>query len=471
MKNLVFVTLSVLLSAAGLSAAEPAGDFDQYWPHWRGPGDDGVAPHADPPVTWSESENIRWKVPIEGEGSASPIVWGDLVFVTSAVDTGEGIGEEDGSEEVAAPQPPRRPRPPGARGPGGGGGGGGRGRGGGRPRGRISSNDWRFVVTALRRSDGETVWQRTANTERPHEGIHPTGTFASNSAVTDGESLFAYFGSRGIYAYDLEGNPKWKRDLGDMTKRLGFGEGSSPAVGGNALVIIWDHEGESFVVALDKETGDELWRTPRDEMTSWTTPLIVEEGGRAQVVTSATGKVRSYALDNGELLWESRGVTLNAIPAPVYEDGIVYLMSGFRGSALQAIRLADAKGDVSGSKAVLWEYDQDTPYVPSPLLYNGDLYFTKSNNAILSVFDAASGKPHYTTQRIEGLTNLYASPVGAAGRVYITDRKGNTTVIKAGSSYEELAQNSLDDAFDASAAVVGGEIYLRGKNLYCIAEN
>ena len=158
MKNLVFVTLLVLLFATGLSAAEPAGAFDQYWPHWRGPGDDGVTPHADPPVTWSESENIRWKVPIEGEGSASPIVWGDLVFVTSAVDTGEGIGEEDGSAEVAAPQPPPRPRPPGARGPGGGGGGAGRGRGGGRPRGCTSSNDWRFVVTALRRSDGEIVW-------------------------------------------------------------------------------------------------------------------------------------------------------------------------------------------------------------------------------------------------------------------------------------------------------------------------
>ncbi len=249
---------------------------------------------------------------------------------------------------------------------------------------------------ALRRSDGSVIWDKTARTERPHEGTHQTGSFAANSAVTDGETLFAYFGSRGLYAYDFDGNLKWERDFGDMTIRYSFGEGSSPALHGDTLVLIWDNEKESFIVAVDKRTGKEIWRKTREEQTSWTTPLILEVGGRAQVITSATGQVRSYDLATGDQVWNTGGMTFNAIPSPVYADGIVYLMSGFRGNAIKAIRLADAKGDVTGTSAVVWEYAQDTPYVPSPLLYDGILYFLKSNNGILSAFDAKTGKPHYS---------------------------------------------------------------------------
>jgi outer membrane protein assembly factor BamB len=254
-----------------------------------------------------------------------------------------------------------------------------------------------------------------------------------------------------------------------METRYDFGEGSSPALHGDTLVLIWDHEGESFIVALDKRTGKDLWRKQREEQTNWTTPLIVEVGGRAQVITSATGAVRSYDLETGDIVWHTKGMTLNAIPSPVYADGIVYLMSGFRGNALKAIRLADAKGDIAEGGALVWEHAADTPYVPSPLLYDGVLYFLKSNNGILSAFDAKTGKAHYGPQRVEPLTNVYASPVGAGGRVYITDRRGATVVVKAGPAYEVLATNQLDDAIDASAAIVDGEIYFRGKSLYCIA--
>jgi outer membrane protein assembly factor BamB len=435
-----------------LRAADVATEFNKNWPRWRGPAETGVAPHASPPADWSETKNIKWKVAMPGEGSGSPIIWGDRVFVTSAVDTGKAPAPR-AAEPGAAPTPTPAGAPPGA------------------PAGRSTEAEWRFVVSALNRADGKVIWEKTARTERPHEGVHQTGNFAPNSAVTDGEHIYAYFGSRGLYAYDFDGNLKWERDFGDMRIRYSFGEGSSPGLHGNTLVLIWDNEGESFIVAVDKYSGKELWRKTREEQTSWTTPLIVEDtAGRTHVITSATGQVRSYDLATGEILWTIGGMTFNAIPSPVYADGIVYLMSGFRGNALKAIRLADAKGDVAGTSALLWEFGQDTPYVPSPLLYDGILYFLKSNNAILSAFDAKTGKPHYGPQRVEPLTNIYASPVGAAGKVYITDRRGYTATIKAGPAFEVLATNKLDDVFDASAAVVDGEIYLRGvKSLYCIA--
>ncbi len=423
----VAITVGLCLLASPLHAAGPA---DEYWPNWRGPLDKGVAPAGDPPLEWSETLNVRWKVSIPGEGSGSPIVWGDRVFITSAVDTGEPSGGGDAD----------------------------------------SGNVYSYDVFAFRRSDGELLWQRSAKREVPHEGRHQTGTWASNSAVTDGEHLYAYFGSRGLFAYDLEGNLLWETDLGDMRTRFAFGEGSSPALWGDTLVVIWDHEGSSFIVALDKSTGEEIWRVDRKEQTSWTTPLIVDTGNGPQVVTTATAKTRSYDLSTGELRWVARGVTANAIPTPIEEDGIVYVTSGFLGNALRAYRLADAEGKIDDRAEPLWEYDKDTPYVPSPVLYDGRLYFLKSNNAVLTVLDAKTGEAIYSRQRVDGLTNVYSSLVAAAGRVYITDRVGNTVVVRAGDEYEVLATNALDDGFDASAAIVGNEMYLRGaKSLYCIA--
>ena len=450
MKTTILALAMVLLAGLAFSAETDA-DANSYWPRWRGPLDNGVSPTGDPPIEWSETENVRWKVPIPGKGSASPIVWADRIFVTSAIDTGEAdTGEADESDapvEQPVPRGRRRRGPPGV----------------------STSNVFSYDVFALRRSDGEILWRQTARREKPHEGRHPTGTFASNSAVTDGERLYAYFGSRGLYAYDFDGKLLWEKDLGDMRTRLTFGEGSSPALWGDTLVLIWDHEGNSFIVALDKNTGQELWRVDRQEQTSWTTPLILDTGDGVQVVTTATRQTRSYDLETGKLLWAARGVTMNAIPTPVEAAGIVYVTSGFMGNALRAYRLSDALASGPDGATPIWEYDQDTPYVPSPLLYDGRLYFLKSNNAVLSVLDAETGEAVYTRQRVEGLTNVYSSLVGASGRVYITDRKGHTVVVKSGDEYEVLASNTLDDAFDASAAIVDNEIYLRGANLYCIA--
>ena len=223
-----------------------------------------------------------------------------------------------------------------------------------------------------------------------------TARWASSSAITDGQHVFAYFESRGLYAYDMNGKLVWQADFGDKKMRNQFGEGSTPVLHGNTLVVVWDHlDQPSYVIALDKSTGKELWRVDHPEMDTWATPLVVEHDGRKQVIVNAMNRVRSYDLETGKIVWEGPGTTMNVIPSPVFGNGMVFIMSGFRGNNLKAIKLADAKGDIATTGAIAWQLDRDTPYVPSPLLYDNILYFLKTNNGLLSAFDAASGKPHY----------------------------------------------------------------------------
>jgi outer membrane protein assembly factor BamB len=291
--------------------------------------------------------------------------------------------------------------------------------------------------------------------------------------VTDGERIIAYFESNGLYAYDLNGTLLWQKSFGHKNVLSETGEGTTPALYGDYVVVVWDHQGGSgsFIVALDKRTGREIWRADREELDTWSTPLIVDHEGRRQVITSGWASVSSYDLETGKILWHTGGLTPLTIPSPVVEDGLVIATSGFNGSSLKAIRLTNAGGDLTGTGAIAWSLDRDTPYVPSPLLYSGVLYLLKSNSGILSVFDAKTGTPHYRLQRLQALPNVYASPVGADGRVYITGREGTTLVIRHGAKFEVLATNHLDDEFEASPALVGNEIYLRGNSyLYCIAE-
>ena len=444
MKRMITIFICFCVISAFLWGTDANPDVEKNWHQWRGPHASGVAPHGDPPIEWSENKNIRWKTAIPGHGHATPIVWDDTIFVTSAVKTGQQV-------ELAPIEEPR-------------------GRRGRRGRSAAPSSAHQFVIFAINRSDGSIRWQQTAREEVPHEGTHQTGSWAANSPVTDGEHVYAYFGSRGLYCYDMEGNLQWAKDLGNMSTRRSFGEGSSPALYGNAIIINWDHEGDSFIVALDKRTGEELWKVDRDEMTSWATPIVVEHNGTPQVIVNATHRTRGYDLATGKTLWECGGMTANTIPSPVTANGIVYVTSGFRGNALQAIRLDDAKGDITGGAAVVWDYGRDTPYVPSPLLYGDTLYFLKHNRGMLSAFNASTGEAYYGPERLEGISDVYASPVGAADRIYIADRDGVTLVIKHGSTFEVLAENVLNDGFNASPVIVGKEIFLRGnKSLYCIA--
>lgn len=447
-----FFALAALLLFTFTGSADAPKGSDKFWHQWRGPNATGAALFGDPPAEWNETKNIKWKVEIPGSGSATPVVWGDTLYLLSSVPTDQrGPG-------VAAPAADAAPA--------------GGGQRSGPPRGPRPEFIQQFTVFAVNRKDGKVLWKKVVKEELPHEGLHPTNTWASGSAVTDGEMIYAYFGSRGLYALDMKGNIKWQADFGDMTTRNGFGEGTTPAVYGDKIVVVWDHEGDDFIVALDKKTGKELWRTPREQPTNWGTPLVVEVGGKAQVIVAATARVFSYDLETGKVVWEGPGLTPNSIPSPVHADGIVYVTAGYRGNALYAVKLAEAKGDITGMPAILWKYDRDTPYAPSPLLYGNELYFLKSNNGILSVFNAKTGEKLYGEQRIEEVPNVYASPVGAGGRVYIAGREGTTAVIERGGAYKLISANKLDDGFDASPVVVGNELYLRGKkNLYCIAKN
>ncbi len=448
MKRAITAVVLSLGLAVGFAWSAESKDADASWPRWRGPSNSGAAAQGSPPVEWSEDRNIRWKIELPGRGASSPIVWGDLVFVTSAVPVdGDGAGPTGAGPE-APPQGQQRRGPP----------------------SREPGAVLRYVVLAIDRHDGTVRWQKTVRESVPTAGTHATSTWASNSVVTDGTHVFAYFGSQGLYCLDMEGNVVWERDLGDMDKRREFGEGSTPVLHGDKIFIQWDHEGPSHLFALDKRTGKDLWKVDRDEISSWSTPLVVEDRGTPHLVTNATGQVAGYHAETGELLWHTTGMTVNVIPIPVTLDGLVIAMSGFRGSALRSIRLSAARGDITGSDAIAWSLDRDTPYTSSPLLYDGTLYFVKGNRAVLSSFDARTGQEHYSGQRLEGLGTIYSSPVGAAGRVYVTDRDGNTVVVRHGPKLEVLATNSLDDGFDASMAVVGDEIFLRGqKNLYCIS--
>lgn len=452
-----------LLAAASFSASLAAGagaadSRSANWPAWRGPLANGVAPNANPPVEWSEQKNVKWKVALPGRGSATPIIWDDQVFILTAVPSTNPAAEKPAPAAAAAPEAsPEAGRPRRGRGPGG--------------ASEAPTAEQKFTVIAYDRATGKSRWEQVARTQVPHEGHHRDHGFASASPVTDGEVLIASFGSFGIHAYDLQGKRLWENDLGDMRTRNSFGEGSSPALHGNTVVVLWDHEGDDFIVALDKRTGKELWRQVRDEPTGWSTPLILEHEGTTQVVVNGTNKVRSYDLATGKLLWEAGGQTANAIPSPVPDGGRVIVMSGFRGAALQVIQLGKS-GDLTGSDAIVWSHNKGTPYVPSPLLYGRQLYFFAGNNAQLSIFDATTGKPGIEAERLDGLQGVYASPVGAADRVYLLGRDGGALVVRNSFKLEVLATNRLEDGFDASPAPVGRELFLRGReNLYCIADS
>ena len=331
------------------------------------------------------------------------------------------------------------------------------------------TEEYRYVLMSLDRNTGKENWRRVAATQVPHEGHHRDHGYASGSPVTDGEHIIVSFGSRGLYCYDMKGKLQWKKDFGDMRMRNSFGEGTSPALHGDTVVLLWDHEGDSALYALDKKTGKLKWKTDRNEASGWCTPVVTIHDGVTQVIVNGSRAVRSYQLSDGKLLWQCSGQTSNAIPSVVVDENFAYAMSGFRGAHLAAIKLGGS-GDLTDSKSVSWTANRGTPYTPSPLLSNGRIWYLSGNNGVLSVRDTKSGKLLVEGERLDGVSGVYASPVSAGGRVYIAGRNGTVSVLKDSAKLEVLATNELDDKFDCSPAVVGNQMFLRGKeHLYCIA--
>jgi outer membrane protein assembly factor BamB len=436
-----FHLLALVLLSLLLPTPAPAADPPANWPHWRGPHANGSVAKGNPPLKWDAKTNIRWKAPLPGKGSATPIVWGDRVFVLTAVDTGRKAAPAD----LPKPDPrfEKKTVPP--------------------------DTYHQFLVLCFDRTTGKERWRKVAAEMVPHEGHHFSHSYAAGSPTTDGKRLYVSFGSFGLYCYDLDGKLLWQRDLGRLQTRLGWGEAVTPVVHGDTLVVNWDQEEGSFITALDSATGKPRWKTDRDEPTSWATPFIVEHKGVTQVITTGTKRVRSYDLATGKVLWEGEGLTVNCIPSPMVLDDRAIVMSGYRGAKARAVKL-DARGDVTGTKDVVWQHEKGTPYVPSAVLAGERLYFTHFNDPVLSCLDARTGTVIFEGRRLP-LRSLYGSPVAVAGRLYFVDRDGTGVVLQQGDSVKVLAINRLEEPVDASPVVLGDVLLLRGeKNLYCIAE-
>lgn len=403
--------------------------FGENWAHWRGPEGNGTSPSAKPPVTWSETKNIKWKAPVPGRGSGSPVVWKDKIFVVSAVASNGGRGF-DGE--------------------------------------RLSK--LKFNLFCFHRENGKLIWEKTAVSATPHEGTHSTNGFASASPCTNGRHVYAHFGSRGLYCYTIDGELVWKRDdFGKMNTRNTFGEGSSPTLIDNMILLPWDHEGPSALYALDQLTGKTIWKTERkDEPTNWCTPFVAEHNGQKQVIMNGQTFIRSYDLKTGGELWRIAGKAQRPVTCAVAKDDLVIVASGFRGSYGGAFRLS-GRGDLKGTKDVVWSWEKNTPDLASPVLSGDLLYMHKAKSASLSCINPLTGEAHYTASKIPGLSTLYASPVAANGHLFITGRSGTTVVIKDQTKLEIVSTNSVGEGVDATPALVDDQIFIRGEaHLFCI---
>ena len=437
---------ALILSTLGLASLPIAAA--ENWPQWRGPHADGSAPLADPPTIWDgvTGKNIRWRAELVGQGSATPIIWEDQIFIVSCEETDRVAKPEE------LPNPADRPKP----------------RPGYERKTTEPKNFYRFIVTSYDRNTGKVVWRKVLAEAVPHEGHHETHSYASGSPTTDGDRLYVSFGSFGIFCLDLTGKLLWERQLGKLTTRRGYGEAVSLVQHQGRLLINWDQEVDSALYCLDANTGGTKWKAIRDEITTWTTPLVTEFGGKTQVILNGTRKVRSHDLENGHVIWSCEGMTENAIPSVLrYRDAAV-ILSGYQGNCGVSVPLT-SQGDLGLDGPVNWRTKSGNPYVPSPVLVGDHLYYTKGLSNVLTALDAATGVPVFEGERIPGLAVIYASPIFAGGRIYFTDRYGVTVVLQPGPKLNILATNKLNDGVDASPVAVGKQLFLRGqKTIYCI---
>lgn len=488
-----------MLAVAGVfgSLLSVAGAVEN-WPQFRGPTGAGLA-EQKLPTEWGNEKNIAWKVELPGAAWSQPVVWGDKIFLTTAITENQtkpksggggfgggrpGGGRPGGFGGAPGSAPPGgaprandddddrpAPRPGSGRPPGGFGGGFG-GRGGGSPPNAV----YRWKVMCLDRATGKVLWENLAKEGKPSISIHSTNTYASETPIIDGERLYVYFGMTGLYCFDLEGKQLWNKDLGTFNMMNGWGAGSSPAIDGDRIYVQCDNEQKSFIAAFDKKTGEELWRKSRDERSNWSTPFVWKNKVRTEIVTGGGTKMRSYDPKTGEILWELGGSVSRCSATPVGDEELLYVGSGggMGGNGPLFAVKAGAKGDITPSgdsetsEGVAWTVDRAGPPMASPLLYRGNLYVLDQRGGLLSCYDAKTGKQHYK-QRITGAKGFTSSPWAGDGKVFCLDESGQTFVIEAGNELKLLATNKLDDMFWSSAAFAGDQLLLRGiDRLYCI---
>ncbi len=422
------------------TSATPEGS---NWPSFRGPGASGVADGQNLPDSWSgeSGDNILWRTPIPGLAHSSPVVWGDRVFVTSAISGmagasfrpglyGEGTASEDRSVH-------------------------------------------RWMLYALDKRTGDLVWERAAYEGEPIDKRHVKSTYASASPVTDGRFVVAFFGSQGLHAYDVEGEHRWSLDLGRMDSgaydlaTYEWGPASSPIIWGDLVIVQCDTSGEDFVAAVDLHTGKIAWKTARQEMPSWGTPTVYPDPQRPELVTNAPNFIRGYDPSTGEELWRLGGSSNITAPTPIYTDEMIVVASGRRPTRPIFVLRAGAEGDItlpegeSASDHVAWSSRGKGPYMPTPLAYMGYLYVL-ANQGIFDCYELATGRELYRTRLPHLGSGFSASPVAADGKIYLSNEDGDMLVVKAGPEFEHIATNSMGELLMATPALSDGVMYVRG---------
>lgn len=436
---LVFlITLTCLLALNSSAGAA-------NWPQWRGPAGQGISVEKNLPTTWTSTKNIKWKTPIEGRGHSSPIVWGKKIFLTTALDGAAVPGRTPGvTHKLADGTDFVHPDAVGA------------------------DLTHTFKVICLDRETGKILWERVAYEGPVHDSRHKRASFASSTPATDGKYVFAYFGSEGLYAYDVNGKQLWKQDLGKLgTASVGYGV--SPILYGNLVIMQCDESGmNSFIAAFDKKTGKEVWRAKRKVDVTWSTPVLVQAGKRTELVASAAEAIISYDPLSGKELWRHKGLESNAVNTPVVSNDLIVVTSGYPQKIALALR-GGGNGDVTGSSQLVWSYNKGTAYVPSPILY-GDYVYLMAGNGTLTCLDAKTGKVAYEGARVPKSILFTASPVAYEGKVLITSEEGETYVVKAGPKHEIIGTNSVGEPVFASPAIADGKIFIRGvNNLFAIS--
>lgn len=438
------LVLMALVLVGGWTAAARAEDV--HWPQFRGADARGIASGTNLPDRWTETENVAWKRDIPGRGWSSPVVWGNRVFLTTVVNTGE-------SEEARK----------------------GLYFGGDRPLPPDAVHNW--IVLCLDLQSGEVVWERQVHSGKPESSIHLKSSFASETPVTDGERVYCYFGNLGMFCFDFAGKEVWQRKFPPQPTRYGWGTAASPTLDGDRLYLVNDNEQDSYLLALDKRTGEEIWRVPRDEKSNWSTPFVWHNALRTEIVTPGTGLVRSYDTD-GQLLWTLAGMSSITIATPYADDELLYISSGYVMDSkrpIYAIR-PGASGDISlladatANDFIVWSLPKSAPYNPSTLVYDRRLYVL-SDRGLVAAFDARDGRELYVNQRLPDGRAFTSSPWAYDGKLFCLNEDGATYVLKAGDEFELLHTNTLaaDDMGMATPAIAGDSLLLRtAARLYCI---
>jgi outer membrane protein assembly factor BamB len=421
-------------------------DDDANWPQWRGPGASGVSNEKNLPIEWGESQNVQWKTEIPGRGHSSPIIWGKKVFLTTSIE-GPVVAGAKAVTHIRRGQVYVHPDSVGG------------------------DHSYTIKILCLDRETGRILWEKVAYDGTVFDDRHRKNTFASATPVTDGKYVWTFFDAEGVFCYDFDGKLVWKTSLGKFAK-MGMGNGMSPVLYQNLLILQCDQEDGgpgSFVVALDKLSGKEVWRVPRTQRKTWATPVLVRTPKRVELIASGAESTVAYDPATGKELWHAEGVSSHAIPSAVAGHGMVFVSGGSSGQPKLAIAIRlGGSGDLKGTSYVVWKYNKGTAYVPSPILYGYYLYLM-TDSGILTCLDAKTGEVKYEGGRVPVPATFTSSPVAFDDKILITSEDGDTFIIKAGPKYEVIRTNSLGEPVFASIAICGGRLFIRGaKHLYCI---